>query len=359
MRREWGGLRLLERLPGEDELEVPLWRARGESGASLVAALLDEAAGGRDRAAALYDRALRLAHVAHPGLPALVESMAPELPEPFLAWEAPIGRTLRSILDDGLPDPTRAARVLLEIVEAVEALHAAGEVHGGLCPANVLLGADGGRVRLLGVGTATTRAPGATLPAAVARRRAPEQLGFVRGAIDPRTDVFAVGALSHELFFGVPAFPAASLDELRAAMAAGPPRPADPSPGDREEPLPEPVLDVLRRALEHDPAERPRTTSELARPLRAWLGARDAEASSAPRGGRAPAAEPAHDRRSAPSRRPPAAPGGETPRPRRRAPGPRRGGDPTGPDAPLPIALWLVPAAVLALVAALLWLWVL
>jgi hypothetical protein len=346
----YGGLSIGEALPGRGELEVPLYRARDEAGESLVVAPLGPVPGApvptpaaerdaaRDHTAALYDRALRLAHVEHPSLPKLQESMAPELPDPFLAWAVPEGRTVRALLDDHAPELARATRIALGVADALAALHAAGEVHGALCPANVQVDEDG-TVHLLGVGVASTRVGAAVWPPGVARYRAPEQLGFVRGAIDPRSDVFSLGVLFYELVNGERAFPGDQLEELRRAMAAAPPTSVGYHFGGLGGALPAPLDQALRGALQPDPAARLRNVGELARHLRALLDLLEPGSAAALRV-LPKAAEPMGPALPAPVRD------------RRR----ERARD----DGPLPRALWVVPGLVLLvmiLVAALvLWL---
>ena len=356
----YGGLLLRERLAGADELEVPLYlaacsdadRAPGVehgSGVDLVVAPLRASRGaagepGRDHIAALYDRALRLAHVEHPALPQLVESMAPELPDPFLAWSVPAGLdSVRALLDRRALDLARAARIALSVAAALEALHAAGEVHGGLCPASVLVGQQD-RVYLLGVGLSTPRAASGAATVSVARYRAPEQLSLTRGAIDPRTDVFGLGALLYELVNGERAFTGDTPDIVRAALLSGPPESIGFRFGDPGGTLPEPLDRALRTALRPEPSSRFRTIAELARCLEELLDV----------------LEPGRRTRRSPLPSAPAVSHRPTPIPRStpRALADRRL-ELARAGEPLPLALWLVPAALLLALAAALALWVL
>jgi serine/threonine-protein kinase len=299
---------------------------------------------GRDRLAALYDRALRLAHLEHPALPRLVESMAPELPDPFLAWRVPPRLdSARALLDRRALGLARALRVALGVAEALQVVHAAGEVHGGICPANVLAGEDD-RVALLGVGLSTPRSALGAATVSVARYRAPEQLSLARGAIDPRTDVFGLGVLLYELVNSEPAFPGDTLDSVRVAMASSPPESIGFRFGDPGGTLPEPLDRALRTALRPDPSARFRTVAELARCLEELLDV--LEPGRRTRRSRLPSAEAASHR--------------ATPLPRStpRALADRRL-ELARSGEPVPLALWLVPAALLLALAAALALWVL
>jgi serine/threonine protein kinase len=227
----------------------------------------------------------------------------------------------------------------------------------------VLVGGDE-RVQLLGVGLAAGRT--ASPVAAVARYRAPEQIGASRGATDARSDVFALGALLFELVNGEPAFAGATLDEVRAAMTAGPPVSIgfrfDGSGGA----LPEPLERALRNALEPDPSRRWRNVAELERclvelvelverldrlePGRTKTAARPTAASAAPsRTGALAAGPPVAERTQ-----------------RIRGDGPTGGASPSLAQrrrelahvtGGTPLALWLVPAALLLALVALLLLW--
>jgi serine/threonine-protein kinase len=197
-------------------------------------------------------------------------------------------------------------------------------------------------VTLVGVGLASTRVPAAALPPMVARYRAPEQLSLGRGAIDPRSDVFALGTILYELIHGQPAFPGNTRIELETAWASGPPI----STGHRLEALNdsirEPLDRALRRTLQLDPADRLRTVGELARFLREVLELLEPE--RRPAGGVDQKA-----RLVAPPASRSTGTGGKLAARRREL---------SREAEPLPRSLWLVPAVVLlVLVAMLLWMW--
>ncbi len=104
----------------------------------------------------------------------------------FLALElVEDGTTLRA-----LSDPVAIARVLAQLDEAVDHMHARGFVHGDLQPANVLVDADG-NARLCDFGSAGRI--GEVTPAGVASYASPERRA---GApLDPRDDRFSLARL--------------------------------------------------------------------------------------------------------------------------------------------------------------------
>ena len=184
----------------------------------------------------------------------------------FYAMELLEGLTLGELLDrETRLDPERALPLLEGIAAGLDASHATGVVHRDLKPDNVFLvrepdGSltpkllDFGIAKLvdedIGVKTATGVAMGTP------RYMAPEQC---RGkTIDHRADIYALGALTHEMLTGAPVFRGDTPVALMLKHTVDPPprmssvRPEIP-PG-----LDAPVLAMLAKR----PAERPATAGE-------------------------------------------------------------------------------------------------
>jgi eukaryotic-like serine/threonine-protein kinase len=218
--------------------------------------------------AALRERALREARAAarlnHPGVVTLHDVVEAE-GRLFLVMELVEAPTLRDLVERSGPlPPATAARVGLELLDALEAAHRAGIVHHDVKPANVMVTA-GGRIKLADFGIASLQEDTQrTLTGAVEAGDAdpggravtvvfgslpyvaPEQAGG-RGA-GPAADLWALGAT---LWFAVEGrapfergHPAATLS---AILSDPPGRPA------RAGPL-EPVVLAL---LDKDPTRRP------------------------------------------------------------------------------------------------------
>jgi serine/threonine-protein kinase len=191
-----------------------------------------------------------MAGLEHPSI-ARVYDVLDAADGPCIVMEYLPGGTLRARLANG-PLPLReAVRVLDAVLAALEAAHARGVVHGDVKPENVLFDAQGNAKLAdfsaawpMGAGVTAQLAPSATLLYA-----SPEQ---VRGqAPDARSDVYAAGALFHEMLAGKPLVPAAGMDDfaLREAILRKPARLALKG-------QPAWVERLVRRAVQKEPAQR-------------------------------------------------------------------------------------------------------
>ena len=215
--------------------------------------------------AALRARALREARAAarlnHPGVVTLHDVVEAD-DRLFLVMELVEAPTLRDLVERSGPlGPAAAARVGLELVEALDAAHRAGIVHHDVKPANVMVAADG-RAKLADFGIASLQDDSQRTLTGVAAGRdadrtmtaafgslpyvAPEQASGQRAG--PAADLWALGATLWFAVEGSAPFerggPAATLG---AILHDPPGRPT------RAGPL-EPVLLAL---LVKDPARRP------------------------------------------------------------------------------------------------------
>jgi eukaryotic-like serine/threonine-protein kinase len=191
--------------------------------------------------------------------------------EPFIAMELLAGETMAQRLASGalpLPDTVTAG---LQMLDALDALHAQGLVHRDLKPSNVFLGPRG--VKLLDFGLA--RAVDSSLVEGVTHSQltrsgalvgtphymSPEQV--YGSEVDARSDVFAAGAILFEMLAGRPAFPGRTVVEVLYATLHEQPPALTGSPAvvalDR----------VVRRALAKDPQDRHASAAAMAEELRA------------------------------------------------------------------------------------------
>jgi tRNA A-37 threonylcarbamoyl transferase component Bud32 len=317
----------------------------------LHAHLLPDAAS-RRRLAAEARAASRLVH---PGIVEIYD-VDTEGEMPVLVMELVDGESLAAQLDrDGPLSADEAARIAADVGEALYQAHRQGIIHRDVKPGNVLLGRDGS-TRLVDFGIAHSLAEAAerlTLDGSVVgtpRYMAPEQLSD--GAIGPRTDLFGLGLLLHEMLTGRSPFKATAPVALAEEQAAGPPAVNG---------IEAPLAALIRACLEPDPEKRPVHAGAVAGGLRAWLNGDPAPALAvAARQPVPPAPEPSADTQAVTQQMPAVAPPVE-PMPAATAPAasPPPAGTPRrvtasrpGPRVPVTVATALAAIAVIALLTA-------
>jgi hypothetical protein len=183
---------------------------------------------------------------------------------PFLVTELLEGRTLREALAEGPLAPDTVREIGLQLARGLGAAHQRGVIHRDLKPENLFLTRDG-RLKILDFGLAKLigegEAHGLTQTGAVFGTPgylSPEQ---ARGLpADAKSDVFAAGAVLHELLAGKRAFPGATMIEAGAATLT-----QEPTPLPRG--VPPGLAQVVARALEKDPSRRPPNGNALAQAL--------------------------------------------------------------------------------------------
>ncbi len=167
-----------------------------------------------------------------------------------------------------------ALRLMVPLADAVDYAHRQGMIHRDIKPANILLTPQGdpiltdfGLARMMG-GTHHTRT-GMVLGTVL--YMAPEQ---VRGEhVDPRADIYALGAVLFELLTGQPPFHGQNLAEIMQQHLEAP----VPDPKAWVPDLPPELTVVVQRALAKAPEERYPTAGEFKTALERILSA---EASS-------------------------------------------------------------------------------
>ena len=187
------------------------------------------------------------------------------------------GQTLRQRLEDGPPPLAVALGYARDIIQGVVAAHEKGIYHRDLKPENIFITTDG-RVKILDFGLAQMRGTEqwlagsgdavtglVTTPGTMIGTTAymsPEQ---VRGeSADHRSDIFAVGLMLFELLTGARAFREPTIVETMHAILKRP------APLDRIEPtVPRPVVEIVRRCLQKQPADRFESARELAMAVQA------------------------------------------------------------------------------------------
>jgi len=135
---------------------------------------------------------------------------------PFTVLEYVNGTTLEKVLDSNPGKGMaveRTRRLLRQVSQALEVVHAKKVIHRDLKPSNILLSTEGGGevakvtdfglVKLVDVGLART----ATLAGASLGYAPPEQYEQGNQRVTERTDVFSLAAITYEMLAGRMAFP--------------------------------------------------------------------------------------------------------------------------------------------------------
>lgn len=190
-----------------------------------------------------------------------------DFPQPYIVMELIQGDMLLTSLERTPLDPEEVARVGSQVALALHALHSQHVIHLDLKPSNVMF-REGGEAVLIDFGFSRhDRLPDLLaeqfrVPMGTAPYISPEQVLRIRN--DPRSDIFALGAVLYHLVTGVRAFGLpTTIRGLRRRLYRDPvpPRVRVPS-------CPPWLQEVILRCLETDPRERYQSASQLLLALR-------------------------------------------------------------------------------------------
>ena len=235
-----------------------------------------------DRLHRFEQEARAVAALNHPNILAVFD-VGQHNGSPFLVSELLEGESLRAVLHRGALPQRKTIEYGVQIAQGLAAAHEKGIVHRDLKPENVFVGRNG-RTKILDFGLAKlVRNAGAAdegsaqitltkshtalgVVMGTASYMAPEQ---VRGEVaDPRTDIFAFGAVLYEMLSGLPAFHHDTAAEtMTAVLKEDPPELSDPS-----HPVPPGLDRIVRRCLEKNPEQRFQSAKDLSFALSALSG---------------------------------------------------------------------------------------
>jgi hypothetical protein len=206
---------------------------------------------------AFRQEAQMLANLDHPGLTAVTDFFF-ELGNWYLVMDFVVGETLGDRLDR-LPDRRLPLREALDIIRqlcaVLEFLHGQRPpvVFRDLKPGNVMLTPEG-KIKLIDFGIARFFKPGRsrdTVNLGTPGYAAPEQYGG-KGQTDPRSDIYSLGVLLHEMLTGYD--PQATPFNL--------PRPRSLAPA-----IPLTIEQVILRAMQSNPDARYQSVDQFRRAL--------------------------------------------------------------------------------------------
>ena len=153
---------------------------------------------------------------------------------PFIAMEFVRGEPLSKLIRRRESIPlVRKLEMMEGLCSGLAHAHKTGMVHRDIKPANLMVDNDGGPLKILDFGIVRMAGSGLTSHGVLVgtiNYMSPEQITG-RGTIDLRSDVFAVGAVLHEVFTYQRAFPGEMTDVLYKIVHAQPESAATLSPG--------------------------------------------------------------------------------------------------------------------------------
>ncbi|MDX1885784.1 serine/threonine-protein kinase [Mycolicibacterium sp. 120270] len=207
------------------------------------------------------------------------------------------GHTLADLLAAGPLTPSRAANIVAQVSEALDAAHAQGLVHRDIKPQNIIV-TPTDFAYLVDFGIAETAGDsGLTSPGTkvgTLNYMAPERFSDAKATA--AIDVYALAGVLYEALTGETPYAADGLEHLIAAhVTLPPPRPSEANPR-----VPAAFDDVVARGMAKDPDDRYGTAGGLGRAaLRALAGGQPTAVTTVP----TPTAQHHDPTQSAPNRR--------------------------------------------------------
>ncbi|HSV15314.1 MAG TPA: protein kinase, partial [Tepidisphaeraceae bacterium] len=175
---------------------------------------------------------------------------------PYIVMEFLEGQTLAHLMRRVRPMPEKdALTIASRICEALHYMHDHEVTHRDLKPENIMICNDGS-IRIMDFGIAKFEGQrrltfgGFTPTMGTPDYMAPEQVKGRRG--DPRTDIYALGAILYEMVTGSPPFEGANPFLIMNARLTGDPVP----PRQKNENLSPQVEEIIMHAMARNPADR-------------------------------------------------------------------------------------------------------
>src|SRR6266849_477510 len=227
---------------------------------------------------AAHDRFLREARLAtriqHPNVAALFDFAELDDGSFYMVWEFIEGTNLHELIESNGPlSPKYAAKLAVQALRGLDAIHRAGIVHRDISPENLMITRDDEgqeRVKIIDLGIAKTGGDEGDDKTATGmfvgkwKYCSPEHLGMLPEGqrIDGRADLYSFGIVLYEMLTGVPPFQADtphaylmlhSSEKPRALVEVNPSMPSSPA-----------LEALIFRALEKDRKKRFASAREFA-----------------------------------------------------------------------------------------------
>lgn len=190
------------------------------------------------------------------------------------------GKSLATRLTRGTLPPEDAAKLLIQIAQAVEHLHSQGVIHRDLKPSNILIDEHGEPfVTDFGLAKVFDSDGGQTRSGTIVGTpsyMSPEQASGRNSQISPRSDVYSLGAMLYEMLTGRPPFREDTVLDTLVQVLEGEPT----LPSRLNAKVPRDLELICLRCLDKDPAKRYPSAATLAIDLGRYLNGESVEARS-------------------------------------------------------------------------------
>ena len=205
------------------------------------------------------------AKVSHPNIVRILNSGEAD-GHRFITFEFVEGPSFaRAILRKAF-GPVDCARIAATIARALLHAHRRGIVHRDITPGNILL-TPAGVPKLTDFGLALHLDSKGKLRSGVTAGTpvymSPEQAAGMHDLVDGRSDIYSLGAVLYESLGSRPPFVGTSILEILRKVRTEPPPPL--------EGVEPPLLAIVSKAMDKDPARRFPTMKEFADELQAWV----------------------------------------------------------------------------------------
>lgn len=219
----------------------------------------------------IKDRFMREAQIAgklaHPAIVAVYD-VGEDYDLTYMAMEYLEGESLQKFCRKGFLLPLRKVLfVVSEVALALDYAHRQGVIHRDVKPANIMVLKDG-KIKVTDFGIAKAVSSSQTKSGIVLgtpNYMSPEQINGQE--IDGRSDIFSLGVVFFELLTAVLPFHGKNLTNLFYQIT----QVKHPSPREINPKVPNPVEQIVDKALSKDPEQRFQTCSDFARYLKAMI----------------------------------------------------------------------------------------